>query len=59
LLKLEPPSSASAWHDKRPSAALEGAQAALKQRDEEVSRLNGEMTQLSVSLADQHQAVEE
>jgi hypothetical protein len=34
-------------------------QATLKQRDEEVSRLNGELTQLSVSLADQRQAIEE
>jgi chromosome segregation ATPase len=40
-------------------AALEGAQATLKQRDEEVSRLNGELTQLSVSLVDQRQVVEE
>jgi chromosome segregation ATPase len=40
-------------------AALEGAQAALKRQDEEVSWLNGELTQLSVSLVDQRQAVEE
>jgi DNA repair exonuclease SbcCD ATPase subunit len=40
-------------------AVLEWAQATLKQWDEEVSRLNGELTQLSVSLADQRQAVEE
>jgi chromosome segregation ATPase len=33
-------------------AALEGAQATLKQRDEEVSRLNGELTQLSVPHED-------
>jgi chromosome segregation ATPase len=33
-------------------AALEGEQATLKQRDEEVSRLNGELTQLSVSHED-------
>jgi chromosome segregation ATPase len=37
----------------REHAALEGAQATLKQRDEEVSQLNGELTQLSVSLVDQ------
>jgi chromosome segregation ATPase len=40
-------------------AALEGAQATLKQRDEEVSRLNGELNQLSVSHEDLCQAVEE
>jgi hypothetical protein len=40
-------------------AALEGAQATLKQRDEEVSRLNGELTQLSVSHEDLHQSLEE
>jgi hypothetical protein len=34
-------------------------QATLKQRDEEVPWLDGELTQLSVSLADQRQAVEE
>jgi chromosome segregation ATPase len=33
-------------------AALEGAQAALKQWDEEVSRLDGELNQLSVSHED-------
>jgi chromosome segregation ATPase len=33
-------------------AALEGAQATFKQRDDEVSRLNGELTQLSVSHED-------
>jgi chromosome segregation ATPase len=43
----------------RERATLEGAQATLKQRDEEVSRLNGELTQLSVSLVDQCQAIEE
>jgi hypothetical protein len=43
----------------RERVALEKAQTTLKQRDEEVSRLNGELTQLSVSLADQRQAVEE
>jgi hypothetical protein len=33
--------------------------ATLKQGDDEVTRLNGELTQLSVSLADQRQAIEE
>jgi chromosome segregation ATPase len=33
-------------------AALGGAQATLKQRDEEILRLNGELTQLSVSYED-------
>jgi chromosome segregation ATPase len=40
-------------------STLKGAQATLKQRDEEVSRLNLELTQLSVSLVDQRQAVKE
>jgi myosin heavy subunit len=39
--------------------ALEGAQATLKQRDEEVSRLNKELTQLSVSHKDLRQSLEE
>jgi hypothetical protein len=43
--------------DKR--AALEGAQATLKQRDEEVLRLNGGLTQLSVSHEDLRQSLEE
>jgi hypothetical protein len=34
-------------------------QATLKQRDEEVSRLNGELTQLSLSHEDLHQSLEE
>jgi hypothetical protein len=34
-------------------------QVALKQRDKEVSRLNGELTQLSVSHEDLRQEVEE
>jgi DNA repair exonuclease SbcCD ATPase subunit len=38
---------------------LEGAQATLKQRDEEISRLNGELTQLSVSHEDLRQSLEE
>jgi chromosome segregation ATPase len=40
-------------------AAVEGAQATLKQRDDEVSRLNGELTQLSVSHEDLCQSLEE
>jgi hypothetical protein len=40
-------------------AALEGAQATLKQRDEEVSQLNGELTQLSVSHEDLRQSLKE
>jgi hypothetical protein len=38
--------------------ALEKAQATLKLRDEEVTRLNGELAQLSVSYEDQCQAGE-
>jgi chromosome segregation ATPase len=38
-------------------AALEGAQATLKQQDDEVPRLNGELTQLSVSHEDLHQSL--
>jgi methyl-accepting chemotaxis protein len=40
-------------------ASLERAQATLKLRDEEVTRLNGEMAQLSVSYEDQCQDGEE
>jgi DNA-directed RNA polymerase subunit F len=40
-------------------AALEKAQATLKLRDEEVTRLNGKLNQLSVSYEDQRQAGEE
>jgi hypothetical protein len=39
--------------------ALEGAQAALKQREDEVSRLNGELVQLSISHEDLRQSLEE
>jgi hypothetical protein len=39
--------------------ALEGAQATLKQRDDDISRLNGELVQLSVSHADLCQSLEE
>jgi chromosome segregation ATPase len=38
--------------------AFEGAQATLKQRDEEVSRLNGELNQLSVSHKDLRRSLE-
>jgi negative regulator of sigma E activity len=39
--------------------ALEGAQATLKQRDDEVSRLNGELTQFNVSHEDLRQSLKE
>jgi hypothetical protein len=39
--------------------ALEGAQETLKQQDEEVSQLDGELNQLSVSHEDMRQALEE
>jgi DNA repair exonuclease SbcCD ATPase subunit len=39
--------------------ALEGAQAALKQREREVSRLNGELIQVSISHEDLRQSLEE
>jgi chromosome segregation ATPase len=40
-------------------AALEEARATLKLRDEEISRLDGELNQLSVSHEDLHQAGKE
>jgi hypothetical protein len=43
----------------RKRLAREEAQATLKQRDEEISRLNGELTQLSVSHEDLCQSLEE
>jgi hypothetical protein len=43
----------------RERATLEKAQVTLKFRDEEVTRLNGELAQLSVSYEDQCQAGEE
>jgi chromosome segregation ATPase len=43
----------------RERAALEGAQATLKQRDDDVSRLNGELVQLSISHEDLRQSLEE
>jgi predicted nuclease with TOPRIM domain len=39
--------------------ALEGAQAALKQREDEASKLNGELVQLSISHKDLRQSLEE
>jgi hypothetical protein len=39
--------------------ALEGAQATLKQQEDEALKLNGELVQLSVSLADACQSLEE
>jgi predicted nucleic acid-binding Zn-ribbon protein len=39
--------------------ALEGAQATLKQREDEASKLNGEMVQLSISHEDLRQSLEE
>jgi hypothetical protein len=66
FLRLELPSSASVWRGKRPRADSSksaphsrGAQATLKQRDEEVSRLDGELNQLSVSHEDLCQSLEE
>jgi predicted nuclease with TOPRIM domain len=38
---------------------LEGAQAALKQWEDEVSRLNGELVQISISHKDLRQSLEE
>jgi hypothetical protein len=39
--------------------ALEGAQAMLKQREDEVSRLNTELVQISISHEDLCQSLEE
>jgi hypothetical protein len=41
------------------STALEGAQATLKQREDEVSRLNGELVQISISHEDLCQFLKE
>jgi predicted nuclease with TOPRIM domain len=38
---------------------LEGAQATLKQQEDEVSKLNEELVQLSISHEDLHQSLEE
>jgi hypothetical protein len=40
-------------------AALEGAQASLKEREEEVSKLDGELIALSISNEDQRRSLEE
>jgi hypothetical protein len=53
-----------AWEEaqgqlQREHAALEETRATLKLRDEEVSRLNGELVQLSMSYGDQGQASKE
>jgi hypothetical protein len=39
--------------------ALEGARAMLKQQEDEVSRLNGELVQISISHEDLHRSLEE
>jgi hypothetical protein len=43
----------------RESAALEEARATLQKQEEEVSRLNGELVQISISHEDQRQSLEE
>jgi hypothetical protein len=43
----------------RERAALEEARATLKKQEEEVSRLNGELVQISISHEDQRQSLEE
>jgi two-component sensor histidine kinase len=40
-------------------ATLEGAQASLKEREDEVSKFNGELVQLSISHEDLSQSLEE
>jgi septal ring factor EnvC (AmiA/AmiB activator) len=40
-------------------AALEGARAMLKQQEDEVSKLNGELVQISISHEDLCQSLEE
>jgi hypothetical protein len=44
---------------RRERAALEEARATLKKQEEEVSRLNGELVQISISHEDQRQSLEE
>jgi uncharacterized coiled-coil protein SlyX len=39
--------------------ALERAQTSLKEREDEVSKLDGELIALSISNADQHRTLEE
>jgi hypothetical protein len=43
----------------REHAALEGARASLKEREDEVSKLDGELIALSISHEDQHRTLEE
>jgi TolA-binding protein len=43
----------------RERAALEEARATLQRQEEQVSRLNGELVQISISHEDQHQSLEE
>jgi hypothetical protein len=43
----------------RERAALEEARAMLKKQEEEVSRLNGELVQISISHEDQRESLEE
>jgi chromosome segregation ATPase len=43
----------------RERAALEEARATLQKQEEEVSRLNGELVQISISHEDQRQSLEE
>jgi exonuclease VII small subunit len=43
----------------RERAALKEARATLKQREEEVSKLNGELVQISISHEDLRQSFEE
>jgi septal ring factor EnvC (AmiA/AmiB activator) len=40
-------------------ATLEGAQATLKEQEDEVSRLNGELVQISISHEDLRQSLKE
>jgi hypothetical protein len=40
-------------------AALEGAQASLKEQEDEVSKLDGELIALSISHEDQRRSLEE
>jgi septal ring factor EnvC (AmiA/AmiB activator) len=46
-------------HLQREHTALEGVRATLKQREEEVSRLNDELVQISISHEDLRQSLEE
>jgi hypothetical protein len=46
-------------HLQQKHTALEGVQAMLKQREDEVSRLNGVLVQIGISHEDLHQSLEE